>query len=148
MPLDAAIPLGPFLVDRAGHLHLREPHLRPRIAFTWRGRPIVGRLQDGRLEIEAMLGRIPSTACGSPERRAALFTLLRRLPPDLPPGWRARLLPDHRLVLDTADRMPMPFRVSALVGAITNAVLVVAPYLDLFEECGLAAGGTDSTCPG
>jgi len=148
MPLDAAIPLGPFLVDRAGHLHLREPHLRPRIAFTWRGRPIIGRLQDGRLEIEAMLGRIPSTAGGNPERRAALFTLLRHLAPDLPPGWRARLLPDHRLILDTADRMPLPIRVSALVGAITSAVLVVAPYLDLFEERGLAAGGTASTCPG
>ncbi len=148
MPLDAAIPLGPFLVDRAGHLHLREPHLRPRIAFAWRGRPIVGRLQDGRLEIEAVLGRIPSTADGSPERRAALFAMLRRLAPDLPHGWHAHLLPDHRLTLETADRMPMPIRISALVGALTNAVLVLAPYLDLFEECGLAAGGTVSTCPG
>ncbi len=145
MPLDAAIPLGPFLVDRAGHLHLREPNLRPRIAFTWRGRSIVGRLQDGRLEIEAVLGRIPSTAEGSPERRAVLFALLRRLPAGLPQDWHARLLPDHRLVLKTSDRMPMPMRVSALVVAITSAVLVLAPYLDLVEECGLAAGGTVRT---
>lgn len=63
------------------------------------------------------------------------------LPRSVPPGWRVTLLADHRVWLETETRIALPITAAALITEITRFLLVLAPFVDLLDEEGLAALG-------
>ncbi len=83
------------------------------------------------------VGRLPSTSVGGGKREAAM-ALLKALARNLPAGWRLRLLPDHRIQVDTEQHMDLPTTIGALLGPVVSLVLHAAPLLDLMDENGLA----------
>jgi hypothetical protein len=126
---------GPFLVEPDGALlPLRVPALR----FAWRGRPCEARIADGKLSLSAGAGAVPYTA-ERPADRPGAFAAIAALPAHLPGGWRLRLLPDHRLLLEAEDALPMPTSAVVLVGALVRFALALDPYLDRLESAGVAA---------
>jgi hypothetical protein len=129
---DAAFPHGPFLVGGDGSLH---PRAAPSLRFAWRGRRCEACLAGGRMRLTASAGAVPYTA-ESPGQRAALLAALRALPPELPPGWRLSLLPDHRLRLETEEEMPGPTTATALIVRLVAFALALDPYLDRLESAG------------
>jgi hypothetical protein len=132
--------LGPFRVNRAGQLTLRDPALTPAIRFTWRGRHCGARIAEGGIGFWATLGRVPSTLARA-QARESIFATLRALPKALPPGWAMRLSPDHRVLAETTVIFPGPLTATSLIAPITSALLTLAPYLDLLEEDGLEVPG-------
>lgn len=102
-----ALTLGPFAVDQDGTLQPREPGLRPAVRFAWRGRHCEAALCGEAVQLAAFAGRIPSTAEAGADRPLA-FEALAALPGSLPPGWQARLLPDHRIMLESSAPLPEP----------------------------------------
>jgi hypothetical protein len=169
MPLDAPLRLGPFLVDMHGRLEPGEPGRFPSFRLVWRGCAVLARLdggwQDGgaaaELVLSAIVGRVPSTAGGDPDRnrarRAEAFTALRWLGrgnDTLP----LRLLPDHRVVIESRRTIEVPVSAIDLLTQSTCFLLDLGPYLDLLSEEGVpveAAGpiapgsaGIAKTCPG
>jgi hypothetical protein len=131
------IPLGPFLVQENGHLELRKPDDEPGFTFLWRGRRFAVRIRRDRMSFSVPVGRLPSTSAGGGRREAAM-ALLRALGRNLPAGWRMRLLPDHRVQIDSDQHMGLPTTASALMAPVVGLVLRTAPLLDLMDECGLA----------
>jgi hypothetical protein len=145
---ETPIPHGPFLVEPDGALHpLRPPALR----FAWRGRPCEARVEAGRLTLSAAAGAVPYTA-EQPARRPAALAALAELPGELPPPWRLRVLPDHRLVLQSEQALATPTTATALVAAMVGFALALDVYLDRLDSAGLAAAGaaagTVKTWPG
>lgn len=136
---------GPFAVDPDGGLTpIRPPALR----FAWRGHGVEARIEGEALTISAATGRVPSTAQTGADRARA-FAALGSLPAELPPGWRVRLLPDHRVRLESAAPMGAPTNIVALVTALVGFALTLDPYLDRLEGAGVvAAGGSVKTWPG
>ncbi len=164
--------LGPFTVDAAGRLSPGGADC-PTFRLRWRDRtvqvrmtpaedtpdrppalappalisPTLGTLALGTLAVQTVLGRVPSTAQPAGREGAALrrraFAALLELPGTLPPRWRARLLPDHRVALEAALTLDLPASAAALVTALSVFLLDLAPYLDALEEAGMA-----KTCPG
>lgn len=139
--------LGPFAVDGQGRLSPRaDAASAPGFVFHWRDRLVHAQLTGpaqgtGELALEATLGRVPSSASvESPARRARSFALLRSLPPLLPPDWTMRLLPDHRIHLRVGTKLALPVTAIGLVTALTGFLMTLAPYLDLLDEDGVAAG--------
>ena len=144
-----SLTLGPFAVDRDGTLKPREPGLRPAMRFAWRGRWCEAALAEEEVQLATLAGRIPSTAEAGADRPSA-FEAFAALPGSLPPGWRARLLPDHRLRLEASAPLPEPPTVTELVAAMVRFALALDPYLDRLETaCGTgASSGTEKTWPG
>lgn len=135
MPGDGRFAHGPFLVEPDGALRpLRAPALR----FAWRGRPCEARVAEGRVSLRAGAGAVPYTA-ERPADRAGAFAAIAALPAELPGGWRLRLLPDHRLLLEAEAALPAPTTAVALVGALVGFALALDPYLDRLESAGVAA---------
>jgi hypothetical protein len=131
------MPLGPFLVGDLGRLDVRRQDASPGFSFQWRDRRFLVRLAGQRLYFAVPAGRVPSTSAGG-GRRAAGLELLRALPAALQPGWSLRLLPDHRIQLETEQPMDWPTTVGALMTPVIALVMDAAPVLDLLDEIGLA----------
>ena len=151
MPFDAPFMLGPFAVDAMGRLAPRAPDAMPGFFYRWRGRVIRAKFdqsdpQNGRLILQATLGRVPSTASPQePGARSQSFQLLRFLPRTLPDSWQVLLLPDHRIRLEADTRVALPITAADLLTQITEFSLELTPYLDLLEEAGIAGGGEVGT---
>ncbi len=147
--------LGPFAVERDGTLQPRVPGLRPAMRFAWRGRRCEAALTSEEVHLAAVAARIPSTAEARADRPGA-FETIATLPGSLPPGWRARLLPDHRVMLEAAAPLPEPPTAVELVAAMVRFALALDPYLDRLDSvCGTPWGtpggvpsGTAKTWPG
>jgi hypothetical protein len=140
-PIPSAVPSpvihGPFAVDPDGGLTpIRPPALR----FAWRGQGVEARIEGDALLIAASAGRVPSTAQAGADRGRA-FAVLEELPAILPPGWRLRLLPDHRVRLESAAPMCAPASIVSLVTALVGFALTLDPYLDRLESAGVGPGG-------
>lgn len=127
---------GPFLVEPDGAL---VPLRAPALSFAWRGRPCEARIADGKLSLSAGAGAVPYTA-ERPADRPGAFAAIAALPGRLPGGWRLRLLPDHRLLLEAEDALPTPMTTVVLVGALVRFALALDPYLDRLESAGVGAG--------
>jgi hypothetical protein len=109
--------------------------------FAWRGRRCEAALGPAGLSLAAVAGRVPSTADRGADRSQA-FRTLAGLPRDLPPEWRLRLLPDHRILLETAMPMAPATTATGLVAAMVRFVLALDPYLDRLDaDCGLSPEG-------
>ncbi len=169
MPLDAPFRLGPFTVDAAGGLSPGTADRFPSFRLCWRGQTVHARLANraaggGALALRAVLGRVRSTGqpgCPATAPRQSAFAALRALPPLLPGGWSAGLLPDHRIWIETQEHMALPTGVERLVAQLALFLLRLAPYLDwLAEGAGFepaaepfpaadaAGGGSRNTWPG
>jgi hypothetical protein len=131
------IALGPFAVTPDGGLAPREPHPAPALRFAWRGRACLAELRADGVRIAADAARIPSTADPGADRRRA-FAALAGLPGCLPPGWQARLLPDHRIRLEAIAALGAPANPVALVAAMVRFALALDPCLDRLEADGMA----------
>jgi len=129
------IRLGPFDVTPEGVLTPRAAQDPPALRFAWRGRACLAELGPSGLRIAADAGRIPSSADPAADRRRA-FAAAAGLPDSLPEGWRARLMPDHRIRLETSAPLPAPPGASALVAALVRFVLALDPHLDRLEAEG------------
>lgn len=92
---------------------------------------------DG-VRLAAIAGRIPSTAEPEADRDAA-FAALASLPRHLPPGWRLRLLPDHRIRLE-AEAAAAP-TATGVIAAMVRFALALDPHLDRLEQAALAPKG-------
>lgn len=134
--LPEPLPLGPFLVEPEGRLSMRATQTEPGFSFVWRGRRCAVRLLGGRVGFAVPAARLPSTSAGPARREAGRF-LLRSLARALPTGWRLRLLPDHRVQLETEQTMAWPATVTALIAPVVGLTLQAAPVLDLIDEVGL-----------
>ncbi|WP_207540337.1 hypothetical protein [Sabulicella rubraurantiaca] len=128
-----------FSVAHDGTLAPREGHGPPALRFAWRGRPCEARLERERLRLSAMAGRIPSTAEPGADRSWTLEEV-RRLPPEMPPGWALRVTPDHRLRLETEaeprDTAP------GLLSEMVRFALSLDPYLERLESAGVGKAKT------
>jgi hypothetical protein len=131
--------LGPFAVQPTGELRLR-PAGPPRAAlrFAWRGRPCEAEVEEESLRIAAIAGQVPSTADPGVDRRGALAALAG-LPGHLPEGWRLRLLPDHRVRLETEAPLEAAPTAVRLITEMVRFALALDPYLDRLEAAGTAA---------
>ena len=147
-PTPRLLTLGPFAVDRDGTLQPREPGLRPAMRFAWRGRWCEASLSHESVQLAALAARIPSTAEAGADRSQA-FEAIAALPDSLPPGWRARLLPDHRLLLESSAPLQEPPTATELVAAMVRFALALDPYLDRLETaCGTPGGPAGGPSPG
>jgi hypothetical protein len=140
----SSLTLGPFAVDRDGTLQPRAPGLRPAMRFAWRGRRCEAALTREEVHLAAFAARIPSTAEARACRPGA-FEAIASLPGHLPAGWKARLLPDHRLVLESSAPLSEPPTATELVAAMVRFALDLDPYLDRLESaCGPGSGTVNS----
>jgi hypothetical protein len=143
MPFDAPFRLGPFTVDSGGRLSPGAPETAPAFLFRWRDRVIRARLAqattgNGQLLLQAIIGRVPSTAGTFDETlRPRSFGLLRWLERTVPAAWRVRLLADHRVWMEAETRIALPITATALITEIALFLLEVGPFLDLLDETGL-----------
>ena len=156
MPFAPPFQLGPFTVDAAGRLAPLDPDAGPAFLFRWRDRLFRARITqpdaaEGRLTMQVPLGRVPSSA-RAPAARPDSFALVRLTAQAFPGEWRVRLLPDHRVRLEAQASLPLPVTAVALLAEVTRFLLALAPYLDLFDESGMAvpelvsaAGGNAKT---
>ncbi|MBR0650504.1 hypothetical protein GXW78_12585 [Roseomonas terrae] len=131
------IELGRFAVAPDGALTPRAAPDTPALRFAWRGRAVEARFDPESIRLAADAARIPSTAIRAFDRKRA-FTAAAALPQRLPAGWRARLLPDHRIRIEAEAPMDSPSNAIALVAALVRFALALDPYLDALE-----AGGAD-----
>jgi hypothetical protein len=143
MPIDAPLALGPFCIDVMGRLSARLPDRDARFSFVWRNRLMQARLADTVLEMQAVVGRVPSTAAlpTARQERMQIFAFLPRLPALLPPEWRAFLAADHRLLMQTSLALATSPVITDLLAAMTMRLISLAPYLDVLEEAGVRPRG-------
>jgi hypothetical protein len=144
MPMHTPFPLGPFLVDAEGRLAPRDQDAFPAFNFLWRGRSVRAQMthleepEDGRLKLQTVLGRVPSTRAGDATgARPQSFASLRAIRRGLPAAWQVRLLPDHRALLEAEAGIALPITAIGLVTELTRFLLMLGPYLDLLDEGGL-----------
>ncbi len=126
---------GPFTVAPDGTLQADRP---PALRFAWRDRTVEARLEGGRVRLSAPAGALPFTA-ERPAERAGAIAAVRRLPGELPGGWRLLVAPDHRLRLEAAMAIRGAPTAVALVGAMVGFALALDPYLDRLESAGVGA---------
>ena len=131
------IELGPFAVAPDGALTPRSMPEPPALRFAWRGRTCQAHFDPGWIRLETDAARIPSTA-ERPYDRPRAFAAVAGLPHNLPDGWQARLLPDHRIRIEAAAPMDCPSNVIELVSAMVRFALALDPYLDRLEAEGAA----------
>lgn len=136
--------LGPFAIDPPGTLAPRDAGQRPALRFAWRGRPCEAELGTGEVRISAIAARMPSTA-GRTAGRAGALAALAALPPLMPEGWTMRLLPDHRISLESAEPLAAPTTAVGLVTRLVRFALALDPYLDRLEAAGAEAPGSART---
>lgn len=129
------IELGRFAVAPDGALTPRGAPEQPALRFAWRGRTCQARFDPGAIRLEVDAARIPSTAIRAGDRRRA-FAAAAALPRRLPAGWRARLLPDHRIRIEAEAAMETPSNAIALVAALVRFALALDPHLDALEADG------------
>jgi hypothetical protein len=91
-------------------------------------------MEQKRLRLSAVAGRIPSTAEPDADR-ARTFEALADVPVELPPGWRLRLTADHRLCLESEAAAEAS--AAGLVAALVRFALALDPYLDRLEAAGV-----------
>jgi hypothetical protein len=139
--------LGPFAVARNGALQPREPATPPALRFTWHGRRCEAAISPDGVQLAAIAGRIPYTVEAGADRAAA-FATLARLPAGLPPGWRLRLLPDHRIRVETAAETPPAPTATSVIAAMVRFALALDPYLDRLVTASVGPSGRLNTCPG
>jgi len=139
--------LGPFAIDGHGALSPRSNERRPALHFAWRGRRCEAEVDGTGVQLTAFAARIPSTAEPGADRERA-FAAVALLPRDLPPGWRLCLTPDHRIRVETAERLPQAATATSLVTAMVRFALALDPYLDTLEAEGAGVPGNVNTCPG
>ncbi len=133
--LPGAFPLGPFMVEESGKLGFRSPETGARFSFIWRGRRFSAVLRHGSIELAGVLGLVPSSAsAGGSGQRVAALAALRGLPRALPRGWALRLMPDHRIQIEAAERMEWPAHATDLMLPLVLFLLRLAPFLDLLDE--------------
>jgi hypothetical protein len=143
MPLNTPFTIGPFLVDGEGRLWPRAQDTFPAFTFRWRGRSVHVHMaqtdpQDGRLTLQATLGRVPSTAgSDTAEIRLQSFALLHAVKRELPASWQLRLQADHSALLEAETAIPLPITAIGLVSELTRFLLELAPYLDLLDDAGV-----------
>jgi hypothetical protein len=136
------LPHGPFLVANDGSL---TPVRQPALHFAWRGRGCEATLSPGLISLGIQAGAVPYTVDRVAERPGA-FAELGALPGHLPSGWRMRVLPDHRVRLETVVELDGAATATALVGAMVGFAMATDPYLDRLESAGMgAAAGTAKT---
>lgn len=131
--IPTSMPFGPFLITDGGRLSFRAPNTEARFTFTWRKRCFAVMLQGGHLSCAVPVARLPSTSGGAARRDAAM-RLLRALGQHAPAGWRLRLLPDHRIQLDTKQVLTWPTTAADLITPIFGLVMQAAPVMDLLDE--------------
>jgi len=131
------IELGRFAVAPDGGLTPRPPPETPALRFAWRGRPCAAQFDLGCIHLMADAARIPSTA-DRPFDRPRAFAAVAGLPDNLPDGWRARLMPDHRVRIEVEAPMECPANATALVTAMVRFALALDPFLDALEAEGAA----------
>ncbi len=141
----APLILGPFAVERNGALRPRQPGPPPALRFAWRGRRCEAALAPDGLQLAAIAGRIPSTAEAEADRAAA-FAALATLPGSLPPGWRLRLLPDHRIRLEATEAAAPT--ATGMIAAMVRFALALDPYLDRLDSASAGPSGRAKVCPG
>lgn len=141
------ITLGAFTVDCEGAMSPRDAERRPALRFDWRGRRCEAEVGDRGVNFAAIAARIPSTAEPDADRKRA-FAAVASLPPQLPPGWRLCLTPDHRIRVETAAAMPGNTTATKLVAAMVRFALTLDPYLDTLEAGGTGVPGRLKSCPG
>lgn len=142
--------LGPFAVARDGLLQPLDPTAPPALHFAWRGRPCAARVTGSAVELASCAARIPSSAEPGADREHA-FATLAALPPQLPVGWKVKLLPDHQIRLEAATTLQSPPTATSLIAALVRFALALDPYLDQLEDAGVRyppAAGTVNTWPG
>lgn len=142
-----SLTLGPFAIAPTGGLSPRDGSLRPALRFAWRGRPCRVELDAQEMRLAAIAARVPSTADAGADR-AGTWAALADLPPQMPEGWTMRLLPDHRISLETAQPLASPPTAVSLVAQMVRFALALDPYLDRLEAGGAEAPGMAKTCPG
>lgn len=135
-PCVEALSRGPFLVEPNGAL---VPRRVPTLHFSWHGRPCEARITAGRIHLAAAVGAVPYTAERAADRPAVL-AVIKALAADLPVGWQLRVLPNHRLQIETQAGLLAPFTAVRLVTAMVGFVLALDPYLQRLELAGTAAG--------
>lgn len=145
MKFDQPFRLGPFIVDRDGGL--MPPHDRDaRFTLRWRGclmQAALRPLGDNpahpdrvELQLQAVLGRVPSSAEATAPQRDAVLAVLRDMAGHEDGALRLGLSADHRLVMHEQRELAVPVTGRALIAEVANFVLEVAPYLDLAAESG------------
>ncbi len=142
-----SLTLGPFAIDRAGTLQPRAPGLRPAMRFAWRGRRCEAALTREEVHLAAFAARIPSTAEAGACRNSA-FEAVASLPAQLPAGWKARLLPDHRVVVEASASLSEPPTATELLASMVRFVLDLDPYLDRLDSACGPVSGTAKSWPG
>ncbi len=152
--------LGPFLVGPDGSLCPSEGASQPGLRVRWRDRTVRACIDggaaggQGALMLEAVIGRVPSTAAAGaaePHGREQAFGLLHALPAHVPESWQVRLLPDHQIGLAAPQALPMPALAADLLAGVTAFLPRLDPYLEVLDaaDAGLsgraAAFGADGT---
>jgi hypothetical protein len=132
------IALGPFAVTPDGALAPRDAGQAPSLRFAWRGRACRAELGPEGMRMAADAARIPSTADPGADRQRA-FAALAILPANLPRGWQARLLPDHRIRVEALARIGAPANAIELICALVRFALDLDACLDRLEADGMAS---------
>lgn len=137
--------LGPFKVDRAGHLAPTTPETFPSFGVRWRDRRLVVRMSQhatsdpsrGVLDFQIRLGRVPSSAGRGAELRHDALAAVANLPSDSAAHWRFRLLPDHSVQLDADVEIGFPASVFSLVTELSLFLLTLDDTLDSLDRAGV-----------
>lgn len=150
MPLDMPFQLGPFMVDEQGGV--TPPADRDaRFTVRWRGclvRAAMRPLASGggvTLGLQAVLGRVPSSASASEAERESVLAALREVADHRPAGLRFALSADHQAILHGEEDIALPVTARVLVAQVSRFLLDVAPYLDFVGEAGATPAGRVKT---
>lgn len=126
------IPLHRLGRDADGRVVLRERKGPVRFEFSYLGQVVHGEIEDSethsRLRIRAELGRIPYTA-ESKDWRMNVLGLVEAANEAL--HGVVRITPDQRIVAVYDDELLSPMSGAMLIGAITQFLIHVRPYLEL-----------------
>ena len=154
MPFDKPFRLGPFMVDRNGGL-MPPVDRDARFCVRWRGcvvrasmRPVGSNPTQPcgvQLNLQAMLGRVPSSAEASAVERDAVLEALRDVAGQAAVPLHFALSADHRAILHGSEELPLPVTSRALVTQVARFLLGVAPYLDFLGEAGVTPVGRVNT---
>jgi hypothetical protein len=108
---------------------------RPTLRFAWRGRGCTAELAPEGLLLTSWAARVPSSALAA-ERRAAVLAALPDIAKRLPAGWRLRLTPDHRILVQAGSPGAYPTPVVALLTQLVRFALALDPLCDALDAAG------------
>jgi hypothetical protein len=112
-----------------------DPPGRPALRFAWRGRACTAELAPEGLLLSAWAARVPSSALAA-ERRSAVLSALPGIAQRLPEGWRLRLTPDHRILVQAASPGAYPTPMAALLSHLVRFALALDPLCDALDAAG------------